>query len=86
MVAVDSFDGLPAWCERYTVAPGRFAIFEHRGAPKDLSKTVAGIYATWQPKIPGLFTLDWEVMRMPATYDPADPNGVFEYWVPLPGK
>ena len=83
MVAVTAFDGLPAWCQTFVVAPGRYAVFEHKGLPKDLSKTVADIYVKWVPRIDGLFKINTEIMVYPPEYNPADPNAVFGYWLPL---
>jgi AraC family transcriptional regulator len=85
MIAVDSFATAPAWCERFTVEPGRYAVFEHKGPPKDLGKTVARIHADWTPRIAGLFQRDLEIMAFPAGYDPTAPDASFEYWLPLPG-
>ena len=84
MVAVTAFDGLPDWCQTFMVASGRYAVFEHKGLPKDLSKTVADIYATWVPQIDGLFKINTEIMVYPPEYHPTDPNSVFGYWLPLP--
>ena len=84
MVAVDSFDGLPDWCVRFTIQPGRYAVFEHKGLPRALSKTVAGIYATWSSRIPALFQHNLEIMMYPQGYDASSPDATCEYWLPLP--
>jgi AraC family transcriptional regulator len=84
MVAVSTFDALPAWCERFTVEPGRYAVFEHRGSPRDLTKTVARIYAEWSPHIAGLFERNLEILVYPSGYDAMDPTSAFEYWLPIP--
>ena len=55
MAAVTSFEGLPTWCQTFVVEPGRYAVFEHRGLPGNLSTTVADIYAKWATRIDGLF-------------------------------
>lgn len=82
-VAVRSFDGLPAWCESVTVEAGRFAVFRHRGPPKNLGQTVTRIHVEWVPLIPELFRSNRELFVYPPGYDPADPEAVFEYWLPL---
>jgi AraC family transcriptional regulator len=84
LVAVRTHAGLPAWCEPFTLPPGRYAAFEHRGPAREMSKTVAALYRDWAPRIPGLFSIDWEVTRLPEGYDPTDPAGRFDYWLPLP--
>lgn len=84
MVAVDSHDNIPDWCERFTVSSGRYATFEHIGLPKDLPRTVARIYQEWAPRIPGLFKTNLEIIEFPANYSPTDPNGRFAYWLPIP--
>lgn len=83
MVAVTALDGLPDWCQTFVVAPGRYAVFEHQGLPKDLSKTVANIYVRWVPQIEGLFKVNTEIVVYPPEYNPTDPNAVFGYWLPL---
>jgi len=84
MVAVESFRDLPSWCERFTVEPGRYAVFLHHGLPSDFSKTVVDIQKNWVSKIPGLFEQNLEFVIYPAGYSTQDPNATFEYWLPLP--
>ena len=84
MVAVDSFEAIPTWCDRFTIEPGHYAVFEHKGLPSELSRTVADIHAKWSKQLPGLFESDREIILYPAGYDPTDLNGVFEYCLPLP--
>jgi AraC family transcriptional regulator len=84
MIAVESWAGVPDWCERFTIEPGRYAVFKHKGSPKDLSTTVALIHTHWSGRIEGLFQRDLEIMAYPSNYDVTDPNAEFEYWVPLP--
>jgi AraC family transcriptional regulator len=84
MIAVESFAGAPNWCGHFTIEPGRYAVFEHQGPPKDFSKTVAAIQTHWAGRIEGLFQRDLEIMVYPSGYDVTDPNAKFEYWVPLP--
>ena len=76
MIAVDSFADVPAWCERFTLAAGRYAVFEHRGPPKDISKTVANIHVKWSKRIAGLFEHDLEVFVYPEAYDATDPGAL----------
>lgn len=83
MVAVDSHQRLPAWCESLTIEPGRYAVFEHKGLPRDISKTVADIHTNWTNRIPELFKRNFELFIYPPEYDPTNPNGSFEYWLPL---
>lgn len=83
MVAVTSYDDIPDWCERYIIKPGRYAMFEHIGFPKELSKTVTRIHIEWSEHLPGLFQTNLEVMVYPPGYDPLDPQGKFGYWLPL---
>ena len=83
MVAVTSIDRLPAWCQTFVFAPGSYAVFEHKGLPRELSKTVADIYAKWVPRIEGLYKVNREIIIYPPEYNPTDVNAVFGYWLPL---
>ena len=83
MVVVSSFSNLPGWCETLTIEPGTSARFVHKGLPRDLGQTVAQIYQTWVPRMPQLFAKNLEIIRYPPNYDPTNPQGSFEYLLPL---
>ena len=83
MVAVDSFQMLPDWSETLTIGSGSFAVFRHQGLPRDISKTVEEVHKNWAHRIPGLFEQNRELFIYPPGYDATNPEGAFEYWLPL---
>ena len=83
MVAVDSFQMLPDWSETLTIGSGSFAVFRHQGLPRDISNTVEEVHKNWAHRIPGLFKQNLELYIYQSGYDPTNPEGSFEYWLPL---
>lgn len=82
LAEVSSFDHLPAEMEPFTLSPGTYAIFLHKGSHRDNS-TFEYIFTTWLPSSP--YQLDqrphFEVLG--EKYQQGDTTSEEEIWIPI---
>ena len=74
---------VPAGFERITIPAGRYAVFTHHGPAATLRDTVAAIWNSYLPQADFRTTGAPDFELYPAGYDPTDPNGRVEVWVPV---
>lgn len=74
---------LPAGFSRIAIPAGRYAVFTHRGPAATLRDTVGAIWSSYLPQAEFKITGAPDFELYPAGYDPTDPEGLVEIWVPL---
>lgn len=83
VVEVDAPGAVPVGMSAYTLQPGTYAVFEHRGPATDL-RTFLYIFTEWLPSS-STYELDdrehFEVL--PPDYDARDPHAREEIWIPV---
>lgn len=82
-VEVESFDNIPKGLEAYTLPPGKYAVFIHKGLPQSFAETSQYIFGEWLPNSD--FELDnrphFEIMGY--DYQPDNPEAEEEVWIPI---
>ncbi len=85
-IEVENFKNIPDGLEKFTLSTGKYAVFIHKGTPKEFHKTAAYIYGIWLPS--STYQLDnrphFEIMS--ENYNPNDPNAEEEVWIPVKEK
>jgi AraC family transcriptional regulator len=74
---------LPEGSARITIPAGRYAVFTHRGPAATLRDTVGAIWSSYLPQAEFKTTGKPDFELYPAGYDPTDPEGRVELWVPV---
>ncbi len=73
----------PEGFARVTIPDGCFAVFTHRGPAATLRDTVGAIWNSYLPQAAFRITGAPDFELYPAGYDPTDPKGRVEIWVPV---
>jgi AraC family transcriptional regulator len=73
----------PEGFARITIPTGRYAVFTHRGPAATLRDTVGAIWNSYLPQAYFKITGKPDFELYPAGYDPTDPEGRVEIWVPV---
>lgn len=86
LIEVSEFNDIPSDMKPYTIKGGRYAIFLHKGSPKEFAKTFRLIFEEWLPSSD--YELDhrehFEVLGN--KYKNNDPNSEEEIWIPIRPK
>ncbi|MCO7633377.1 GyrI-like domain-containing protein [Pseudomonas guariconensis] len=82
-VEVTEAGGLPEGFSTLTLAPQRYAVFEHRGNLQGIKDTFDAIFEQWLPASGERSANAAVFERYPAGFDPTDPGAVMEVWIPL---
>ncbi|WP_298767631.1 GyrI-like domain-containing protein [uncultured Polaribacter sp.] len=83
MIETSDFENIPENMETRILEGGLYAVFIHKGTPKDFPKTSQYIFGHWLPN--SEYELDkrehFEVLG--AKYNPTDENSEEEVWIPI---
>lgn len=86
LIEVSEFNDIPSDMKSYTLKGGRYAVFIHKGSPKEFAKTLHHIFKEWLPS--SAYELDhrehFEVLG--DSYKNNDPNSEEEIWIPIRHK
>jgi AraC family transcriptional regulator len=85
-VAVNSTTVIPAGMVSYTVPPGRFAVFVHRGPIAKIAETCREIYRVWLPRSAWDHALTADVELYDRRFCADGDQSEMEYWIPLTPK
>lgn len=82
-VEVESFEGLPDDFKKFTLTPGKYARFIHKGTPETFPETSKQIFGHWLPN--SAYELDnrphFEIMDK--TYQVDNPESEEEVYIPI---
>ena len=84
-VEVRSTSVLPPYFTWHTLAPQRYAVFEHRGKLSGLGHTFEKIWKQWLPASGERAAEAPEFERYGDDFDPETASGLVEIWIPLEG-
>lgn len=73
----------PDGMELIHIPAQKYAVFTHTGGVQDLSLTNQYIWGTWLPQSKHTLAKASDLEIYPSDFDPNDPNGVMEIWVPI---
>lgn len=83
VIEVSEFEDIPENMETYMLNGGLYAVFIHKGMPKDFPKTAQYIFGQWLPN--SVYELDqrehFELLG--AKYKHNDENSEEEVWIPI---
>lgn len=82
-VEVSDVENVPKGLKSFRLSGGDYAVFIHKGTPKQFPKTASFIYGQWLPK--SNYELDtrphFEILS--ENYNPKDPDAEEEVWIPI---
>ncbi|MDA1029163.1 MAG: GyrI-like domain-containing protein [Bacteroidetes bacterium] len=81
LVAVDSFEGVPASFEKIDLSGRRMAKFTHKGTPFTVGQTALKVINSWIPSSGESIQHNEELCIISPEYDPANADSEFEYGV-----
>ncbi len=70
---------------RFDIAPGRYAVFTHKGSIKDFPLTIKYIWSTWIPEHRNLYREAPDFELYDERFDPVTESGEVDVYIPVNG-